>query len=232
MPKPELQRRAEEPYVSIPIEVTLREWGRANALVPEIFGWLEKNGLTLAGAPFYRYWIIGDEERKFSLEVGVPLHKPVSGDGRVIAGTKPAGLYAVMYHQGHPDRLKESFGLLDRWAEQEGIAWANRNEGGREVWGGRFESFLTNPEEEPDLNKWTIEVAYLVSESPAGSATDFPDRLSNPAKSALAHAGYTHLEQLAQVSAKEIGGLHGMGPKGVGMLREALAKQGLSFADE
>lgn len=70
------------------------------------------------------------------------------------------------------------------------------------------------------------------AETSATGTSGFPDRLSNPAKSALAHAGYTHLEQLAQVSAKEIGGLHGMGPKGVGMLRDALAEQGLSFADE
>lgn len=232
MSQPELQRRAEQPYVAIPIEVTLREWGRANALVPELFKWLDENNLRLAGAPFYRFWTIGDEERAFSLEVGIPLDHPISGDGRVIAGTKPAGLYAIMHHHGHPDRLRESFEVLDAWADREGIYWANHRRDGQEVWGGRFESFLTNPEEEPDLNKWTIEIAYLVDESQTAGASDFPDSLPEPALRALANAGYTQLEQLSQVSAKELAGLHGMGPKGLGILRDALANRGLSFADE
>ena len=62
-------------------------------------------------------------------------------------------------------------------------------------------------------------------------ASEFPARLSKPAQRALAGAGYTRLEQLAAVSEAELMKLHGMGPKAIGMLRDALAEQGLSFAD-
>jgi hypothetical protein len=58
----------------------------------------------------------------------------------------------------------------------------------------------------------------------------WPKGLSQPAIRALTGAGYTHVEQLANVSEKTIAGLHGMGPKGVRILRETLAEKGLSFA--
>jgi hypothetical protein len=59
----------------------------------------------------------------------------------------------------------------------------------------------------------------------------FPPKLSQPAQRALANAGYTQLGQLAAVREAEVGRLHGMGPKALGQLRDALAEHGLSFAD-
>ncbi|KPL79509.1 helix-hairpin-helix domain-containing protein [Herpetosiphon geysericola] len=63
-------------------------------------------------------------------------------------------------------------------------------------------------------------------------SADFPPKLSRPAYRALLHAGYTSLAQLTQVTTLELGKLHGMGPKGIRQLREALAAKGLTFADE
>lgn len=64
------------------------------------------------------------------------------------------------------------------------------------------------------------------------AGSDFPKGLSKPAQRALAGAGYERLEQLAQVPEAEILKLHGMGPKGIRQLRDALAERGLSFADQ
>jgi hypothetical protein len=58
---------------------------------------------------------------------------------------------------------------------------------------------------------------------------DFPARLSRPATAALLAAGYTRMQQLTTVTAKEILALHGMGPKGIRILREELAEQGKAF---
>ena len=66
----------------------------------------------------------------------------------------------------------------------------------------------------------------------ATSQSDLPAGLSAPAQRALAGAGYTRLEQLAAVTEAEILKLHGMGPKSLPLLREALAAKGLSFADK
>jgi hypothetical protein len=62
--------------------------------------------------------------------------------------------------------------------------------------------------------------------------TDLPAGLSNPARRALATLGITRLDQLSAHRANEILELHGMGPKGIRILRQALAERGLAFAGE
>ncbi|MDF9842938.1 MULTISPECIES: DNA-binding protein [unclassified Paenibacillus] len=59
----------------------------------------------------------------------------------------------------------------------------------------------------------------------------FPGKLSQPALRALAQAGYTRLEQLTAIKETDLLKLHGMGPKGIVILRETLAAKGLSFAE-
>ena len=61
--------------------------------------------------------------------------------------------------------------------------------------------------------------------------SDLPSGLSNPARRALAGAGYVRLEQFTRLSEAELLRLHGMGPKGVDTIRRALAARGLSFAN-
>ena len=63
-------------------------------------------------------------------------------------------------------------------------------------------------------------------------AADFPSKLSKPAQRALAGAGYVRLTQLTKVREADLAKLHGMGPKALGQLREALAARGESFADQ
>ncbi len=64
---------------------------------------------------------------------------------------------------------------------------------------------------------------------PDPNKSDFPAKLAKPAQRALNGAGYHELEQLAQVSEREIAQLHGMGPKAREQLRRALNDKGLSF---
>jgi effector-binding domain-containing protein len=230
--EPKLEQRAERPYVSIRAQVTLKEWSKANALVSEVFAWLEKKQIAPAGVPFFRYWIIGDEAQRFHLEVGVPLERMHRGDGRIQAGTMPRGTYATVIHHGHPDQLHKAYAALEKWREAQGVKWSTQQEDKTEVWNGRFESFLTNPSDQPDPNQWDTEVALLVAGDETETAvSDFP-KIGKPALRALVYAGYSRLEQLTQVSEKELLALHGMGPKAVRLLHEALAVKGWSFAEE
>ncbi len=59
-------------------------------------------------------------------------------------------------------------------------------------------------------------------------ATDLPS-IGAPAKSALNHLGITTIEGVAEMSEKELLALHGVGPKAVGILKDALAAQGMAF---
>ena len=64
----------------------------------------------------------------------------------------------------------------------------------------------------------------------ASQASDLPTGLGAPAQRALTGAGIQRLEQLAQISEAELKKLHGIGPKTLNRLRQALAGQGLAFA--
>jgi DNA-directed RNA polymerase alpha subunit len=55
---------------------------------------------------------------------------------------------------------------------------------------------------------------------------EFVGLTSRPAVRALEAAGYTRLEDLTQVTEKELLALHGMGPKAIRMLNAELAKRG------
>ena len=54
-------------------------------------------------------------------------------------------------------------------------------------------------------------------------------KLAVPARRTLSAAGYTRLDQLAQVSEPDLTKLHGIGATAIAALREALHEHGLSF---
>ena len=59
--------------------------------------------------------------------------------------------------------------------------------------------------------------------------TDLPRGLGAPAERAFAQAGYTRLEQFADVTEKDLLRLHGVGPRAVRILRTALEDHNLTF---
>jgi ERCC4-type nuclease len=63
------------------------------------------------------------------------------------------------------------------------------------------------------------------------SSDDLPN-IGKVARRALTNADYTRLEQLTTVSEKELLKIHGVGPKAIRILREALETRGLSFASK
>ncbi len=74
-------------------------------------------------------------------------------------------------------------------------------------------------------------VVLLRYEAVNEAERNLPTGLGKPAEQALAVAGYNRLEQFTEVSEKDILNLHGVGPKAVGLLRQALTAKGLSFAE-
>jgi hypothetical protein len=60
--------------------------------------------------------------------------------------------------------------------------------------------------------------------------TDFPNGIGAPATRALLAAGYTKLDELADVPEAELKKLHGgMGPKALRVLQDALGETGRSL---
>jgi hypothetical protein len=56
-----------------------------------------------------------------------------------------------------------------------------------------------------------------------------PQSIGAPATRALTDAGYSRLGELANVPVAELRKLHGVGPKALRLLQEALEQQGMSL---
>ena len=61
------------------------------------------------------------------------------------------------------------------------------------------------------------------------ASDSLPRTIGNPATTALEAHGITKLSQLTAFTEKELLGLHGVGPKAISILREALKEGGSQF---
>jgi hypothetical protein len=81
-------------------------------------------------------------------------------------GVAPAGSPFFRYHV--IDMARELVGvtkaLLD-WAAGRGLVWDRTDAPEGQRWGGRLEFYHTDPAEEPDMNNWTVELAFRLADS-------------------------------------------------------------------
>ena len=162
---PRIETRAEQPYIAIRSAELLSEWGKVNALIAEVLDVMGANQLAPDGPLFYRYLVATDPEQPFVVEVGFPTGRFVPCAGRAHPGTIPAGRYATLRHAGHPDKLRDSFAVLERWIAEQGQAADNEMTDGHCRWAGRFEFYLTDPERQPDPNMWEIDLAWKLRDA-------------------------------------------------------------------
>ncbi len=163
--KPKVENRNEQHYVAIRTQVTMQELGDViPRLHSEVFGWLrnqDKNPLG-GGAPFIRYLVI-DMERQLDIELAVPVAFPLSGNGRITPGVLPAGRYASLIYTGLVDAIPANRALLI-WGKEQGFVWDQWTTEKGDAFGARIESFLTDPADEPDQEKWETEVAIRIKD--------------------------------------------------------------------
>lgn len=161
--EPRVADRGARHYVAIRTQATMQALDTA---IPqglgEVFAWLAQQGVAPVGAPFVRYLVI-DMEALLDIEVGVPLATALSGDDRICAGVLPAGRYASLVYTGIDNGIQANWALL-KWGAEKGLAWDSWKTEQGDAFGARLESFLTNPDEEPDRAKWETEVAIRLAE--------------------------------------------------------------------
>lgn len=63
---------------------------------------------------------------------------------------------------------------------------------------------------------------------PASFSAELPS-IGRPADAALVNLGITTLDQVARLTERELLAIHGVGPKAVRILGDALAERGLAF---
>jgi effector-binding domain-containing protein len=164
MPEPQIVSRAEEAYVAIRTQVRMEKIGaEVPPLNQEVFGWLGQQGAAPSGPPFWKYNVI-DMAAILEIEAGVTVASPLAGDGRVIAGTLPAGRYVTLHHVGAPETLMGATSSLLDWAADQGLTFDASPSPQGERWGCRLEIYLTDPREEPDLSKWETQLAFRLAD--------------------------------------------------------------------
>jgi hypothetical protein len=169
--QPRLEQRGASPYICIRAHVTSEAEfrGAADRGFPELFGWLEQNGVEPTGPPFIRYLELDERDEPREIELGVPVGSVPALDGQLQPGVLPAGRYVTLLHVGpytsaeEPDLASARAELL-RWAGEQAIKLeSSRSERGTEFH-ACVEHYLTDPSREPDSSKWETELAYLTAE--------------------------------------------------------------------
>lgn len=163
MTAPVIVERAAQPYVAYRESVPMQSIAAPARHFAEIFAWLGTQGIAPVGAPFYKYDLI-DMARDLVIEAGVPIEKIPEVPGAMIAGSLPAGRYALVTHVGHPDELMEVTRRLLAWAGEQGLAWDMTETAQGDRFGCRLEIYYSNPQEEPDMTKWKTELAFRLAD--------------------------------------------------------------------
>jgi effector-binding domain-containing protein len=162
MSNPKIEERNEQPYVGIRTQTPVQNLSQViPQLLDELFPWLEQHGLEPAGAPFIRYHVINMADQ-MDVELGIPVATAVPGDGRVSPGVLPAGRYATLIYTDVTKGIEGNKALIE-WAAQEGLEWDRWEAENGDAFAARYESFLTNPDDEPDPAKWETEVAIRLA---------------------------------------------------------------------
>jgi effector-binding domain-containing protein len=161
--EPRVDERREQPYLAIRSQVPMEQ---LPTVIPrgigEVHGWLTRQGIRPAGAPFVRYRVI-NMPGMVDVEVGWPVASPAPDPGHLAAGVLPAGRYASLIYTGDYPGLMEATAALLRWGAEQGLVWDSWPAENGDAFGGRLESYLTDPAEEPDRNKHETEIAIRLA---------------------------------------------------------------------
>jgi effector-binding domain-containing protein len=161
--EPTITELREQPYVGRRESVSMTRFARVADHLPTMFARLGERGVTVAGAPFFRYRVI-DMSADLVVEAGIPIAERVEVAAPMFVETLPAGRYATVSHVGHPDELMAVTARLLDWAQDNGLAFDMQPTPTGEVWGCRLEVLMTNPVEQPDMHKWRTDLFFRLAD--------------------------------------------------------------------
>jgi AraC-like DNA-binding protein/effector-binding domain-containing protein len=110
----------------------------------------QRAGVAFAGQPFTRYMDWGPG--MLTIQAGLPIATPGTGEGEVRAETLPGGPVATTIHSGAYDKLTEAHAALQVWIEEQGFRSA----------GTPWEVYVTDPADYPDPADWKTEIFWPV----------------------------------------------------------------------
>jgi effector-binding domain-containing protein len=169
--QPKIEDRTEQPYVGIRSQIAIRE---LPTIIPqhigEVAAWLEQQRVESAGPPLVRYHscpATPDMDGMLDIAVGWPIASALAGNHRIIADVLPAGRYASLVYRGVQNGIKGNAALIE-WAAAQGIEWDHWDDELGDAFGGRVESMLDGPDDDPDPANWRTEVAIKLADDQTG----------------------------------------------------------------
>lgn len=111
---------------------------------------LQAQGLQPTGPPFAKYY--GKPSDTADVEAGFPASGPVTPTGDVLAGTLPGGKVVEAMHVGPYDTMEKTYHEMVAWVGEQGLTPSDV------MW----ETYLDDPAQEPDPEKWRTQIFWSV----------------------------------------------------------------------
>ncbi|MDB5540200.1 MAG: transcription activator, effector binding [Devosia sp.] len=162
--EPRIVTRPDQPFAAIRLTLDRSDIPTdAPPLIGEVAGWLASKGAAPAGAPFFNYLEMGPGEQ-LKMEVGFPTDEQLEGDGRVRAGTIPGGRFGTLTYTGPYEGLYDANVALGDWLGRQGVPKPKPGRGAGEYDSSLLEIYETDPQVEPDPQKWVTEVVFRLGD--------------------------------------------------------------------
>ena len=147
MPEFEIRAIPHQHTAAMVMSVPTAEIGDAmSKAFPAIFHAITAAGATPVGPPLARYFTFGEAIIEF--ECAVPVASPFAGHGEIKPSSVGGGDAVVCTHIGPYDTIGQTWEAMMAWVGEQG----------RTPGGAGWESYLTDPGDEPDPAKWVTEV--------------------------------------------------------------------------
>jgi effector-binding domain-containing protein len=117
----------------------------------EVMAAVQAQNIPCVGPPFGKYY--GMPGETVDLEAGFPVAAAVAPTGDVVPSTLPGGPVVEAVHVGPYDTLEQTYGELESWMEEQDLRGADV------MW----ESYLSDPEAEPDPATWRTLICVPVA---------------------------------------------------------------------
>jgi effector-binding domain-containing protein len=142
---------ASQPVMSARTTVKTTELGETlGRLIPDVFGFLQRRGVSPLDGTFVRYHSFKDGN--VDLEVGLPVSQTISGDGKIQPGELPGGIVATTLHTGSYERLPLAYQALREWITSHGYQSA----------GAPWEVYQGDPDDSASPDEWKTEVLWPI----------------------------------------------------------------------
>lgn len=118
----------------------------------EINKYMDENNIDVSGSPLviYHYW----SDSIIDIEAGLPIKDSMDVSDQMVRLNKiAAGKVVTAIHQGHYDRLPETYFGINEWMRKNKVV----------VSGPLWEVYITDPATEPNAEKWKTAIYFPIN---------------------------------------------------------------------